>query len=195
MLRVMLDKNIVAFLRGELGFNFRHLHRIKEVSLYVLSKDNFDKRNGNDETLEMIREVLAMLIVEVEAGKLQTVIITFVGEIDLLPADMRDMCLRIRDLTRIETHRDTDHVIRCTLAMVYDPVDDCKKARDTETGAQSPIDLVVRTGGELRSSGFFPLHTLYSEWVYLTTLFPDLTLQAIDDAIHEYLGRHRRFGA
>lgn len=196
MLQTMLVTTVRHAMNGRLVHKFKHLHRVSEISLYVLSKDNFTKRGGSDDTIEMIRQILTMLLAEIERGSLPTLVFSLVGEVGLLPADMQEMCHMIQSQGDLNpTH--TSKMIRCTLAIVYDPVHDCRKERHNgfSKQAQTPIDLVIRTGGELRSSGFFPLHTLYSEWVYLPQLFPDLTLEALDKALQEYLSRQRRFGA
>ncbi len=78
------------------------------------------------------------------------------------------------------------------LALAYDPAEDAR--RDPPRSDHSAIDLVVRTGGELRTSGFFPLQTLYSELWFTPTLFPDLTLEEMCSAIEAYTERKRRYG-
>jgi undecaprenyl diphosphate synthase len=60
--------------------------------------------------------------------------------------------------------------------------------------SRTQIDLVIRSGGQLRSSGFFPLQTLYSEWIYLDELWPDMTQEHINQAINLFLTRKRNFG-
>ena len=59
---------------------------------------------------------------------------------------------------------------------------------------QSNIDLVFRSGGEKRLSGFFPTKTIYSELYFIDKFFPDINLDDINNAIIEYKKRNRRFG-
>lgn len=118
-------------LRTRSDTRYTHIGLIREISIYLLSKDNSIKRNDN--TLYLIPQAI------------QTII------------------------------------------------NDCRKiVQKEDRPEQSDIDIVVRSGGEKRSSGFFPLHTLYSEWYYSPKLFPDITM---DDALKYYFSRHRRFGA
>lgn len=58
----------------------------------------------------------------------------------------------------------------------------------------SDIDLVIRTSGEKRSSGFFIWQAAYAEWYYEPKLFPDLTPADLEQALGEYCQRQRRFG-
>lgn len=57
-----------------------------------------------------------------------------------------------------------------------------------------PIDLVIRTSGELRTSGFMLWRTAYSELVFNKKYWPDFTTEDFDQALSEYDGRQRRFG-
>lgn len=55
-------------------------------------------------------------------------------------------------------------------------------------------DLIIRTSGERRLSGFMPLQSCYSELYFTDTLFPDFTPTEIQQAIDWYHRRERRFG-
>lgn len=55
-------------------------------------------------------------------------------------------------------------------------------------------DLIIRTSGEMRTSGFMPWQAAYAEYIFLEKHFPDLTEKDIDLAIEEYARRQRRFG-
>lgn len=56
-------------------------------------------------------------------------------------------------------------------------------------------DLLIRTSGEIRLSGFLPWQSVYSEFLFLDKLWPDFTPKDIDDAIEVYKQRNRKFGA
>ncbi len=56
-------------------------------------------------------------------------------------------------------------------------------------------DLLIRTSGELRLSGFLPWQTVYSEFLFLEKLWPDFTEKDLDEAIEIYKNRNRKFGA
>ncbi len=55
-------------------------------------------------------------------------------------------------------------------------------------------DLVIRTSGEMRLSGFMPWQTEYSELIFSPKLWPDFTAHDLDACIAEYADRDRRFG-
>lgn len=55
-------------------------------------------------------------------------------------------------------------------------------------------DLIVRTGGEQRLSGFLPWQSTYSELYFTKVLWPDLQYTDFRDALNSYKMRSRRFG-
>lgn len=61
--------------------------------------------------------------------------------------------------------------------------------------AESPsLDLVVRTGGDLRISNFLLWQSAYSEFYFSEKLWPDFTITDVDKAIENFTNRKRRFG-
>lgn len=59
----------------------------------------------------------------------------------------------------------------------------------------SDIDIVIRTSGESRTSGFFPIQSAYAEWIFIEKHFPDFATNDITAALEEYQSRNRRFGS
>lgn len=58
----------------------------------------------------------------------------------------------------------------------------------------TPVDLVIRTGGEHRLSNLLPWQTAYAEIYVTETLLPDFTRNEFLRAIEWYNDRQRRFG-
>ena len=56
-------------------------------------------------------------------------------------------------------------------------------------------DLLIRTSGELRLSGFLPWQSTYSEFLFLDKLWPDFSKEDLDNAIEVFSKRNRKFGA
>lgn len=181
----MIYKNYDAVLKNK--ENATTLCKIREISLYVLSKDNLTKRKDN--TIEIIRHIMTFFLDNNESKNFENLNIRFVGEKHLLPDDLQTLC----DMIEKKTYKGTFTI---TIAIGYDPIEDSKKLLNYDTSRcyQTDIDLVIRTGGEKRSSGFFPIKTLYSEWIYLDKLWPDLTIYDLEQCIKEFSTRERRFG-
>ena len=62
------------------------------------------------------------------------------------------------------------------------------------TVGQPDPDLLIRTGGELRTSNFLPWQIVYSEYYITPKYWPDFGEEALLEAIEEFQKRNRRFG-
>lgn len=63
-----------------------------------------------------------------------------------------------------------------------------------DTTGQPDVDLMIRTGGELRTSGFLLWQLNYAEFYFTKTYFPDFGQEELEKAIVDYSSRNRRFG-
>ncbi len=133
-----------------------------------------------------------------------------VGEKAMLPRDLRAALKKVE----IETGAYKDRVINMLIA--YGGKDDILHAakmlvRDAVTrGVRNvnetlfrsymisrsvpDMDLVIRTSGEERLSGFMPWQSGYSELYFSKKLWPDFTRKDLERALSEYERRQRRFG-
>ncbi len=57
-----------------------------------------------------------------------------------------------------------------------------------------PVDLLIRTSGEIRISNYLLWQCAYAEMIFTKTLWPDFHTKEFYEAILEYQGRNRRFG-
>ena len=58
----------------------------------------------------------------------------------------------------------------------------------------SDPELIIRTGGEIRSSNFLLWQSAYSEYYFTDTLWPEFSAEDLEKAIYDYQNRDRRFG-
>ncbi len=56
------------------------------------------------------------------------------------------------------------------------------------------LDLLIRTGGELRTSGFMPWQATYAELYFTKVLMPDFSPAEFDIALADFASRQRNFG-
>jgi len=85
-----------------------------------------------------------------------------------------------------EVIRDTGYAIR--------KLDEKTFSQFLDTNGMPDPDLVIRTGGEYRLSGFLPWQSIYAELYFTPVLFPDFSPLEFDKAIFDYQRRNRRFG-
>lgn len=62
------------------------------------------------------------------------------------------------------------------------------------TGEMPDVDLLVRTSGEQRISGFMLYNMAYAELYFVKKHWPSFKAEDLDDCIAEFQSRHRRFG-
>ena len=75
-----------------------------------------------------------------------------------------------------------------------DELDETICAAHLALGQAPPVDLLIRTGGELRISNFLLWHLAYAELYFSDALWPDFDSTALDQALTWFAGRERRFG-
>ena len=74
------------------------------------------------------------------------------------------------------------------------PCDEATLSAALDTAGRPDPDLVVRTGGDLRTSNFLLWESAYAEYFFTGTLWPDFTERELDRILSDYAKRHRRFG-
>jgi undecaprenyl diphosphate synthase len=79
--------------------------------------------------------------------------------------------------------------------LAADAIDEICFARHLFTVELPDPDLLIRTSGEQRISNFLLWQSAYSELVFTKTLWPDFSKRDLQEAIDEFCGRERRYGA
>lgn len=183
---------------------------IKEITLYAFSIENFNRpKQEFDYLMNLFKKECDRLLLDkrVKKDKLR---VNFIGRIDMFPKDVRDKMHKVMTLTK---HHD-NYIIN--FAMAYggrtEVLDATKKiAQQVKQGSldidqineevfeknlymkDSP-ELVIRTGGEKRTSNFLIWQANYAEWIFLEKTWPEFEKQDLVEAIAEYKSRERRFG-
>lgn len=67
-------------------------------------------------------------------------------------------------------------------------------AAELDTADLPPLDLLIRTSGEVRLSNFLLWQSAYAELIFTDVLWPDFTLAHLEAALAQFAGRERRFG-
>jgi undecaprenyl diphosphate synthase len=85
---------------------------------------------------------------------------------------------------------------RALVAARADPnaIDEAHFAEHLYTADQPDVDLLIRTGGDQRTSNFLLWQAAYAELVFSAKFWPDFAPDDLDAALAEYVRRDRRFG-
>lgn len=185
---------------------------IKVVTLYMLSTDNMSRSPEElDELMGIIANTLDLLDADADIS------VHAMGAPELLPdylaARLSSLTARVPAKERIHVNmaigyggrREIVDAVRelmhdadsegHTMAEVADSltVDDISKFLYTR--GQPDPDLVIRTSGEQRLSGFLMWQSAYSEFYFCEALWPAFRKIDFLRALRDYAGRSRRFGS
>ncbi len=200
--------------RAEELLDWCHDLGIKTVTLYVLSTENLDR--PPDELRELFLLIKARLerLLSDERIVRYKVNVRAIGHLDLLP----DSIVGLLSAIEKKTADYNDHYLNIAIAYggraeITDMVRSV--ARDVKSGELSPDsitedtvskrlytsylpnpepDLIIRTSGEERTSGFLLWQGAYSELVFVDVFWPAFRLIDLLRAIRTYQKRRRRFG-
>ncbi len=177
---------------------------IKAITFYVFSTENW-KRPKKE--VDAIMKLLSNYLEECEKELSKyDVRFVFLGDKSVFPEEFRNKMISIE-----ERSRNAGHIVN--LALNYGGRDELvyafknlaasgKTDNVTEadiTGAlytkDSPeLDLIVRTGGDMRISNFLLWQAAYAELYFTDVLWPDFSTKDVDLAIETFRNRKRRFG-
>ena len=187
---------------------------VKFITLYAFSTENFRRPPKEVEAIMKLIEEKLLSILENERIHENKVKVKAIGRIDLLPTPIQEVIRRVEDSTKMYSDR------LLNVALAYggraEIVDATKKiAEEVKNGeletedinetifenylytAHMPrqdADLIIRTSGEERLSGFLSWQSAYSELCFVDVNWPDFRLIDLLRAVRTYQRRKRRFG-
>jgi len=86
------------------------------------------------------------------------------------------------------------HAVNTIIKKKINKVDTKEFAKYLYSYDLGPIDLLVRTSGEVRISNFMLYSLAYSEMIFYKKPFPDYKIEDLHECIKEYQNRNRRYG-
>lgn len=185
---------------------------VKELTLYAFSMQNFNRpKNEFEYLMSVFKKAFERLINEKNEQVMNAGMrFVFIGRIYLFPKDVQETMQQLMELTK------DNNKCRINLAMAYggrEEVIDAVKiiAEQIKNGrlnteqineelfsknlyTDSEPDLIIRTGGDKRTSNFLIWQSNYSEWTFLEKTWPEFEKEDLILAIKDYEERERRFG-
>lgn len=180
---------------------------IKHVTLYVFSTENW--KRAKEEVGFLMNLIHTHLVGELNFYKENGIKINHIGNLDDMPSNIKKDILQAIDDTKdfngmtlnlAINYGGRDEIIRGIKKFVQSGKDISELNENNFSQyldmKNSPdVDLLIRTGGELRLSNYLLWHIPYAEQIYTKTLWPDYTNEEFFANIEEYKKRNRRFGA
>ena len=183
----------------------RHARRIElgTLTLWAFSTDNWNRpRHEINMLMKAFRNHLTDEADELHEADIR---VSFIGYRPQLPSALQNVMLMLEDKTKDNTglhlqialnYGGQDEIIRAVNKAIEagQKVDEQSFVQYLDTADVSDPDLIIRTSGENRLSGFMPYQSKHSELLFVDTLWPDFREQNLDDALQEFAKRNRRFG-
>lgn len=186
-------------------------HGVLYVTFWAFSTENW-QRSENEVTA--IMEVFRRMFRDPMVGRMKKNDVKFgvIGDTTKFPQDIQENIERLLDETK------NNKKITVTIALNYGGRDEILRAvrkvssskykvasienEELENIFQEQLytsnmpdpDLLIRTGGERRLSGFLPWQTVYTELYFSDVLWPDFGEKELQKVLNEYSSRERRFG-
>ena len=181
---------------------------INELTLYAFSIQNF---NRPKEEFDYLMNLFCKSFERIKNDpRVKDIRINFIGRIRMFPEKVRKSMQELMEITK------DNKPYLINFAMAYggqeEVVDAVKKISEEIRKGKISIDeineesfkdflylkgspeLIIRTGGERRTSNFLNYQAAYSEWVYLEKLWPEFEKEDFVECLKEYSIRQKRFG-
>ncbi|HWY78725.1 MAG TPA: polyprenyl diphosphate synthase [Candidatus Sulfotelmatobacter sp.] len=182
-------------------------HEINYVTFWAFSTENW-KRNEEEVShlMNLFRKALkSNLFKKLMRNNCK---ICILGNLNAFPKDIQSDVAEVVEESKNNrgiqinialNYGGREEIVHAVQQIISDNVDQAAITNDLisqylYTKDQPDPDLIIRTGGAQRLSGYLPWQSTYSELYFTDTYWPDFDGKAFDKAIKEFEKRERRFG-
>lgn len=178
---------------------------IEVLSLYVFSQENW--RRSEEEVGGLFALIDGAVRQNTDELIAEGVRVHVIGRLHEAPAEVqasiREAEQRTQGGSRMELNIAFNYsgrselvdAVRALSGSAAAGIDEELVAEHLYTAGQPDVDLLIRTGGDQRTSNFLLWQSAYAELVFTPVLWPDFTEADLDAALAEFASRHRRFGS
>jgi undecaprenyl diphosphate synthase len=175
---------------------------LEALTLYAFSTENW--RRPEDEVSALMGLLKRYIVADLDEFVANGVRLKIIGNYKALSPDIVD--LLDEALARTEQNRGTtlaialnygsqDEIARAAAAAAREGAVTVEAiAAHLDTADLPPLDLLIRTSGEVRLSNFLLWQAAYAEMVFSEVLWPDFTPAHLEAALAEFANRERRYG-
>ena len=179
----------------------RHMG-LEALTLYAFSTENW--RRPADEVSALMGLLKHFILSDLDEFAANNVRLKIIGDYKVLPGDVVDL---IEDaLARTAANAGTTLAV----ALNYGSQDEIARAAaraaakgeitpetiaaELDTADLPPLDLLIRTSGEIRLSNFLLWQAAYAEMWFTDVLWPDFMPEHLEEALAAFGQRERRYG-
>ncbi|MGI6214963.1 MAG: isoprenyl transferase [Christensenellales bacterium] len=183
---------------------------IKALTLFAFSTENWSR--SKEEVSALMQLILEYFNSEIDELHKNNVIIRILGDVDGLPKKQRETVLLSMKRTAGNTGMYLNIALNyggqaeilsaakklCVLykenKIALEDIDKAAFEKALYTHGEPPVDLLIRTSGEMRISNFLLYQCAYAEFIFNPILWPDYTVEEYKKDLKIYMSRDRRFG-
>ena len=171
------------------------------LTLYAFSSENWKRPEDEiDHLMGLLRKFIMSDLPDFVANDVR---LKIVGDYKALAPDIVTMledaleqtAKGSRILAVALNYGSQQEIVRAaSLAAQEGDITEASIARHLYTADLPPLDLLIRTSGEVRLSNFLLWQAAYAEMIFTDVLWPDYTPAHLAEALAQYAERERRFG-
>lgn len=183
---------------------------VRELTFYAFSIENFNRPKGEFDYLMGIFKKEAQRLLEDGRIDKDKIKIRFIGRLWKFPEELQELMKKVTE----KSEKYNDYIIN--FAVAYggraEVIDATKKIAEQVKNGELDVDeineevfekglymvdkpdLIIRTSGERRTSGFLLFQGDYAEYFFCDKFWPEFEKEDFLQAIEDYSERHRRFG-
>ncbi len=175
---------------------------LEALTLYAFSTENW--RRPEAEISALMGLLKAFILADLEEFAANNVRLKIIGDYHAFPDDV----VKLIDGALARTAANTGATL--VVALNYGSQDEIARAAakaaakgvvtiesitaELDTAGLPPLDLLIRTSGEVRLSNFLLWQAAYAEMLFVDTLWPDFTPEHLQAALDDFAKRERRYG-
>ena len=173
------------------------------TTFYVFSTENWKRPKSEvDAIMRLLSQYLDDCKKEIQINNVRFI---FMGDKGVFTEELREKMLDVEEQSKKNTYivnLALNYGGRDEIAYAANKLIAAGKTRVTEDDltaamytAESPeLDMIVRTGGDLRISNFLLWQAAYAELYFSDKLWPDFKPEDVDEIVESFKNRKRRFG-
>ncbi len=176
---------------------------IRYMTVYAFSTENWKRpKKEVDTIMKILDDYIEDCFLEMEEDNVH---FRFIGNLDIFPESVREKMARIDRETAHKpfvlniavNYGGREEIVHACNTLIKEgkqTITEVDISTHTYTPDLPDPDLIVRTGGDIRSSNFLLWQSAYAEYYFTNTLWPDFSSDDVDAAVAEFNRRKRRFG-
>lgn len=181
---------------------------ISTITLFTFSVQNFNR--SQEEKTKLFDLFENYFSKWKKSDKRKGKNIKFLGRLHLFPQKIQDLC---QDIQSENKEENTKTIQFCFGYGGREEIVDASKAlaKDVQEGkvlleninedtlsnyvySSLKPDIIIRTGGDMRTSNFLLWQSAYSEWFFIDTLWPAFSKEEFEAILNTFQNREQRFG-